>query len=108
MGGFGVCSIYPLAGSFDRNNEPLGSVMGGGFIKCLSDYYLCNRASAPWTYIKAMERSIISPSFLISLKLFYFPLQLSAHSVYRNVGSDNVHWQQALLAKGVGGEYSSW
>jgi hypothetical protein len=107
MDGFGVCFFYSLAGCCDQNNEPLGSIMGEGFIECLSDYYLWNKDSAPWTHIKAMERSIMNPQFLISLKLFYFPLQLSPHSVYRNVGSDNVHWQQALLAKGVGGEYSS-
>jgi hypothetical protein len=48
---------------------------GGGVIECLSSYYfLWNKDSAPRTYVEAMERSIISLSFCISLKQLYFPL----------------------------------
>jgi hypothetical protein len=40
-----------VAGSVGHGNEPSGSIKGGEFINYLSDYYLLEKDSAPWSQL---------------------------------------------------------
>jgi hypothetical protein len=70
-----VVFVYPVAGSCDQNNEPLGSIMGGGLLNVCATITFGTRtlllglASRLW-----IEVSSVCP-FLTSFKLLYFPFQ---------------------------------
>jgi hypothetical protein len=47
-----------VAACYEHGNELSGSIKGGEFLDCLSNYQLVRMDPAPWSYLVNMNQSI--------------------------------------------------